>query len=184
MDQTIKFISFSEYPDTSKVGKQPGKIIVEQTLPAGNKVRFEHNVEADIDTGTISFAADKTMIFDDITLTNKNMTVGRLSDDWQLKVNDTRVETLKSDWQLYAKVSGDKTLDPYMTYVDESNGKHSMLENVPIYQQKQSVEAANETIIKWEANQGIMLDIPKNSDLQADEKYQSTIEWTLVLGEE
>lgn len=184
LPENVSLKGFSTYPNTAETGLQTGKMIIEEQLGKANSIRYEQTVTVDVDSGGISMKIPETMSFKDHTFNPNDTTVERASNDWQLDVDDTRMDSLKTNWHINLKVSGEQELDQYMTFVDENNNRSYLTENVTIYNQAKIANQPDKTSISWKADQGVLLHLPADNKLIASETYQSTLEWSLVLGEE
>ncbi|MBE9897074.1 hypothetical protein G8C15_17235, partial [Enterococcus casseliflavus] len=57
----IKVIGFSEYPDTSRVGEQKGKVLVEEELTSGGAAQYEYDVKINVLKGLSAETVNQTM---------------------------------------------------------------------------------------------------------------------------
>ncbi|EUJ39536.1 hypothetical protein [Brochothrix campestris] len=180
----VSLKGFSSYPNTAETGLQAGKVLVEEQLGENNVIRYDQPITIEVDDGDISMKVPTTMNFKDYTFNPSETTVERAIDDWQLEVDDTRMDSLKTNWHINLKVSGEQELDQYMTFVDYQNNRSYLTENITIYSQDKIENQPDNTSISWGAEQGVLLQLPAHNNLKADKTYHSTLEWSLILGEE
>ncbi|ELY8226752.1 hypothetical protein SOQ11_002424 [Enterococcus faecalis] len=183
----ISVKEFSQYPNTKVSGQQNGKIIVEETLTTGKKVRYEYEITFTIGEGTLTSSVPKTLTFKEFSKSKSEQVVQRkYSGDLGLKISDNRGQGKQGNWRLTAQVKQSEELSPYLIFRDStSKDKYLNQGATEIYSQsKQSnpIEPLDvEVSGQWKKDTGILLKVPPKNNLSS-KQYTSTITWNLVEG--
>lgn len=184
----IKVKGFSEYPKTTIVGQQEGKVIVEETLSTGKIVQYEYEVKVIIGEGTLKLSVPQTLMFNSFSKSKSDQIVQReTSKNLGLVINDSRGENFQGNWKLTAQISNASDgMSDYLVYRNKK-GDESYLSGsaVPIYIQDKQTSVSEPLKIDvsgmWENDEGILLDIPSKNNLHS-RSYSTTITWDLVEG--